>query len=227
MIPTPQTAPPPRLRLHVEPLGRTQWAMIGALLAVAAYAPALKVGLLSDDYTLAFSAPGGWTDWAFMQPNPHIRFYRPVGLLLTWHVQRLLWGLDPLPYHLVGLALHAVVVALLVGWLAALTGRPRLAGAAGALFAVLPLHLEAVAWVSAQWDLWAAAFGLTSLWAFTHWWQRGDRWAYALAWLAFAIGLLSKESLITFLPLFVVVAWYATPRLGRAAGVRLIAALVP
>ena len=69
--------------------------------------------------------------------------YRPL-LLLSYGVERWLHGNRPLPFHLVNIALHAGVTLLLAVWLLALRfpRGPVLAGAA--LFAVVPIHVEAV-----------------------------------------------------------------------------------
>ncbi len=227
-------APPVTAPVRPDPMsaGRSgrrwgAWVAVVPLLAVLAYAPVVGVGFLSDDFALLLNTNGGWDDWGFLLPNSLAIFYRPVGLLLTWRLGRLIWGLDPLPYHLIGLALHAIVAGLLVAWLVALTDRRRLAWGAGALFAVFPLHLEALAWLSAQWDVWAAAFGLGSLWAFTRWWRGGGLPLYLIAGVMLVLGLLSKESLLAFLPLYAVVGWFLTPRLDRSALRRLGGALLP
>ena len=65
--------------------------------------------------------------------------------------------------------------------------------ATGSLFAVYPLHTEAVGWLAAQWDLWATMFGLLGLWLYSMWWRRGARSLYALALLCFFLGVFSKR----------------------------------
>lgn len=182
-----------------------------------AYAPALRVGFIQDDFiwlrdSRAFPAPDLWT---YLLPAPdleHWFFYRPVSDLLTWKLGYLLWGFNPFPYHLIGLLLHAGTATFLALWLAAASARPVLGWLAGSLFAVYPLHMEVVAWLSAQWDAWALFFGLLSLWMFTVWWRTGRTRLYLLALLSYGLGVFSKESLLTFLPLFAVSVWYTSPR---------------
>jgi hypothetical protein len=100
---------------------------------------------------------------------------------------------------------------------------------AGAIFAVLPIHLEAVGWLAAQWDLWATLFALLSLLLFTRWWKatQPSGYFYAGSVLCFALGLFSKESLITFIPLIGLSAWVAVPPSGRQSRRRLGYAMLP
>src|SRR3712207_6273716 len=127
------------------------WALI-PLLAVLAYASVLCIGFLSDDNILLSMARSEGVTLQGLLPDPVWPGYRPVGALLTWRLGWLLWGPNPVPYHLVGLLVHASTSLVLGLWLSELTTRRALGWLAGALFAVFPLHLEAVGWLAAQWD---------------------------------------------------------------------------
>jgi hypothetical protein len=216
---------PPRAGFRpVRRLG--PWLLI-PLLAVIAYGPALGIGFLSDDFVLLTQSRQD-VGFSRLLPDSGWFFYRPVGTLLTWDLGGRWWGMDPGPYHLVSLALHAVTALALAGGVSVATGRRGPGLLAGALFAVFPLHLEAVGWTAAQWDLWAAAFGLGGLWAFTAWWRAGrGPGAYLLALLGYALGLFSKESLLAFLPLYGLAAWLARPPTTRRDWGRLGLALLP
>lgn len=204
------------------------WYWVGVpLLAILACATVLRVGFLADDYTLLAQARSGSEGLGVFLPSPQWIFYRPVGTLLTWQLGWLLWGYDPLPYHIVGLLLHAGAVLALGLWASELTGRGWLGWLAGALFAVFPGHLEAVAWVAAQWDLWAALFAFLGLWLFTGWWRRGGANRYLPSMLLFGLSVFSKESVLTFLPVFALSAWYLMPRNKWSEWRRLGLALLP
>jgi tetratricopeptide (TPR) repeat protein len=82
---------------------------------------------------------------------------------------------------------------------------PRAAGAAAALFAVHPLHTDAVTSIVGRADVWAALACMIVWWLH----RRPARAATAAAPLAFAIGLLSKESAIAVLPLLALSDWRA------------------
>jgi hypothetical protein len=212
------------------------WAGV-PLLALAAYAPVLRIGFVSDDLVLMYQAASSGIDPTIFVPQPHWYLYRPLGTMLVWQVGWQLWGFNPLPYHLQGLLLHAGVSLLIGLWLAAVTDRRSLGWVAGALFAVFPLHLEVVGWVAAQWDALAAFFGVLSLYLYTVWWKKmnadpsrgssdrvktGHRYAslalyiphilYVLSILLYTAAIFTKESLLLFLPMFPIAAWLATPR---------------
>lgn len=139
---------------------------------------------------------------------------------LTWLSHALdvtLFGLAPGPHHAVNVLWHAVdaVLAFLLLWRA--TGALWTSAACAALFAWHPLRAESVAWVSERKDVLSAFFFLLSLWAWAGF-ARADTsrehpaatarggvppgraarsaW-YALALLAFALGLLAKPMLVT------------------------------
>ncbi|MBF6612148.1 MAG: hypothetical protein IVW55_03380 [Chloroflexi bacterium] len=213
--------------LPVAQFRRWYWAFI-PLLAVAAYATVIRVGFLSDDLGLYFIAGNKQGIAQTLLPDSGQIWYRPIGFLITWQLGRQLWGDNPFPYHLIGLLVHAAAALALGLWLAEATSRRSLGWLAGALFAVFPLNLEAVGWVAAQWDAWATLFGLLSLWLFTRWWRsQGDAPLYLLSALSFLLGVFTKESLFTFLPLYALSAWVATPRFSRPRLRKLAVSLIP
>src|SRR5574341_667487 len=116
------------------------------------------------------------------------RRYRPLAAV-SYVLNYAIGGPGPLGYHLVNLLLHALVSWLfyLVTLEVGLSGGAALVAAV--LFALHPLHTEAVAWVSARPELLMSLGVLASLW----WAIRGYRW---LALAAFAWGLLSKEQAV-------------------------------
>ncbi len=137
-------------------------------------------------------------------------FYRPL-VSLNYFLDYRLWGLNPTLSHLVSIGWHLVCVAL-VGVVAVRWGRlmgvdlarlPQVAPFSMLVFALLPAHAEAVAWIASRADLIATAFGLISLICMGEAVRR-SRWSWydGLAWLAFGIGLFTKES-VALLPLMV------------------------
>lgn len=111
---------------------------------------------------------------------------------LLWHVG----GGSALPFHVTGVLVHAVCT-LQVARLAVDLGIPRPAATLGAcLFAVLPIHVDAVASVVGQADVWSTLFLVLALRA----WLRGRWWTLAFA----ALAVLSKESGVVVLPALIV-----------------------
>ncbi|MEZ5353487.1 MAG: tetratricopeptide repeat protein [Bryobacteraceae bacterium] len=118
---------------------------------------------------------------------------------LTWMSHMLdysLFGADFGAHHLENLVLHAIN-CLLLFWLArAMTGRLWPSAIVALLFAVHPMHVEAVAWLADRKGLLATLFWLLSL---SFWVKRspGDRLHYGLSLLSFGLGLLCKPTIVT------------------------------
>lgn len=87
--------------------------------------------------------------------------YRPA-TFFSYYLQVHLSGLNPLPFHAVNLALHGAVAALIYTLLSPLIGL-ALAFAAALLFAIHPIHVEAVANISGRAELLAAFFTLAAI----------------------------------------------------------------
>ena len=128
--------------------------------------------------------------------------YRPL-TILSYRVQFLLTGLSPWSWHLVNILLHGVVTALVFLVLTRVSGSVPTAAAASILFAVHPIHAEAVVSVVGRAELLAALFLLAA------WWWRAS---LAVALPLFLCAMLSKESAIV-LPALLVLG----DRLGACA----------
>jgi hypothetical protein len=223
---TGSSAPLPPLPSPTFP--RWAWAIIPAL-AILAYVTVLRIGFLSDDYILLDQARYNVGGLSILLPRADFEFLRPVGTFLTWQLGWPLWGYNPLPYHIIGLLIHALAALFLALWISDLTRQPYTGWLAGALFAVYPINTEAVGWLASQWDVWAVMFGLLSLWLFTRWWRHPSHPAflYWLSALAFGLGLFSKESLLAFLPVYALVVWFVTPSSSRLPWRRFFLAMIP
>lgn len=120
---------------------------------------------------------------------------------LTWLSLLLdvrLFGIGPAGFHGTNTALHALAACLLYAALHAATGRLGASAFAAALFALHPIHVESVAWISERKDVLAGVCGFASLWAYVGYARRGGALRYlgVLAW--FALGLAAKPSLVTW-----------------------------
>lgn len=166
---------------------------------VLAYANSLPNGFTMDDELYIARNPQvtEHTLRLLFQANAMSSVFRPVTFAtLAWNWMAA--GYQPFGYHLVNLFLHAGVVALLLLVLRNLLGASPngafISFVAAALFALHPIHTEAVSSVVGRSELLAAGF-LLAAWLF-HLLDRP-----ALASLAFALALLSKESAIGLLPI--------------------------
>ena len=90
-----------------------------------------------------------------------------------------------------------------------------------ALFALHPLHVESVAWVTERKDVLSAFFGLLSLWAYVRFIEKFKvqsskfKVYYAFSLLFFALGLMSKPVLVTLPFVMLLLDWWP---LGRVTG---------
>jgi hypothetical protein len=181
-------------------------------LACAALFPALFAPFVADDYfhvveasqlrealtrgwVLPIHLGGAW--W-----TPHglaVEYFRPM-IVVSFAIDRLLYGLHAAGYHLTNLVLHAV--ATLLAWAVArrVLGSTFGAWASAALFAVHPCHVQAVGWISGRTDVLASLFYLGALVLYLESRERpGARVPLALLSVAvFLLALLSKEMAITF-----------------------------
>jgi len=128
-----------------------------------------------------------------------------AGYAMNWHpvtwlshmLDIQLFGLAPGPAHLVNLLLHTFNVLLLFWFLASTTGARGASWFVAALFAVHPLHVESVAWVSERKDVLSTLFWMLTLVTYARYVRRPDLRRYLLVVTCFAIGLMAKPMLVT------------------------------
>jgi len=157
-----------------------------------------------------------WDDGLLIYENPIVREISPVTLkaafttydpelyipltLVSYQMDYAIGGTHPFIYHFGNLILHTLNALLVTLFLYLLSRRFWVALFCGILFAVHPLHTEAVAWASARKDVLSSFFFLFSLVTYVIYAQRSSRRSYRLSLASFLLGLLAKVSIIT-LPL--------------------------
>ena len=218
------------------------WALAGAvgLVAVAVYLPALANGFTN------------WDDTGYVVNNPHLapldaRFLAWAFTALrqgNWHpltwlslgVDHALFGSDPLGYHLVNVLLHgatALIVVLLVGALFARARGARdgqgLAAAAivGLIFAVHPLHVESVAWVSERKDVLCGVFYLLAVLCYLRFAEHRRQVQYLASLGAFALALLAKPMAVSLPLVLLIMDAYPLARLTRPGWTPVVVEKVP
>ncbi len=202
-----------------------KWLVAGGLVAAVflAYQPVWHCGFIwdDDDYVTAnktlLDRNGLERIWSDRNSNPQ---YYPLVHTTFW-IEHHLWGLNPLGYHLVNVALHAANVVLL--WL--VLRRLNVPGAfwAAGLFALHPVMVESVAWVTERKNVLSALFYLCSFWSLLCFWPperavpRPDgRWRYYFGALAlFAAALFSKTVACSLPAAFLLIRWWKLGRLTR------------
>jgi Flp pilus assembly protein TadD len=143
-------------------------ALAVALLALLVFARTFDFGFLiwDDDQHVTANArldpPTPASLWTFWQA-PFLGLYVPVSYTLFWFEAWITNGPDPRVFHGVSVLLHAANAALVVALLTRVGARPFGAAIGGLVFALHPLQVESVAWISEQRGLLAAFFGLAGL----------------------------------------------------------------
>ncbi len=179
---------------------------------IAAYLPALSAGFIWDDdghVTRADlrSLAGLFRIW--FEPGATQQYY-PLLHSAFW-VEHLFWGDAPLGYHLVNILLHAANACLF----AALLRRLAIPGAwlAALLFALHPVAVESVAWITERKNTLSTLFYLGS--ALTYFRYRAERRApaYLAATLLFVAALLTKTVTATLPAALLVLVWWQNGRL--------------
>jgi len=172
---------------------------------------------------------GLWEIW--FKPGATCQYY-PLSFTVFW-AEYQLWGLHPLGYHLVNIALHCVVAVLL--W--QILKRLGVGGAwlAGAIFALHPVCVMSVAWMTELKNTLSASLALGAGWAYLRYAGLGVynvsasgrvAWRYGvLSLVLFLLAMLAKTA-VSFLPAtLLLVVWWQRGRVGWREVVPLVGML--
>ena len=132
--------------------------------------------------------------WAFT--STYMTNWHP----LTWLSHMLdvkLFGLHPGGHHLTSVLFHALNALLLFGVLRALTRAFGPSLFVAAMFAVHPLHVETVAWVSERKDVLSTFFALASISTYVAYARRPGPGRYIALAMLLALGLMAKPMMVT------------------------------
>lgn len=202
------------------------WVQGLALVALVAicYLPALRAGYVMDDDSYVTdnqtlrSLDGLRQIW--FEPNSRPQYYPLMNTTLWAGYQ--LWGADPLGYHVVNIVLQMCTV--LLAWKILLRLQARGAWLAAALFAVHPVCVESVAWVTKLMNVQSMLLALGAMWCYLRFdppepkrggsGKDGRRWGYYWRSLAlFVAALLSKTVAGGLWIVLLVVYWWKRGRL--------------
>ena len=146
--------------------------------------PYVKEGLSGDSLSWAFSN--------FEAANWHPATW------LSLMIDVELFGVDPGASHRVNVGFHLANTLLLFWLLFQASGAKWRSAVVAALFAVHPLHVESVAWISERKDVLSTFLGLLCLLAYVSYGKTKRRDRYLLCILFLALGLMAKPMLVTF-----------------------------
>jgi protein O-mannosyl-transferase len=227
-----------------------------ALATLAVYFPVRHYGFVNyDDSGYFFSNPRVLTGLTW--PNIHWAF--TSGQDANWHpltwlslmLDATLFGTGPAAPHLTNVLLHTANSILLFLLLLRLTKAIWRSAAVAMLFAVHPLHVESVAWISERKDVLSAFFGLLALLCYVRYVElvrdrvernpiaseTGENWRafiagspwlfYAGALFFFACGLMSKPMVVTLPCLLLLLDFWPLQRLNGSTGRRMMIEKIP
>lgn len=138
---------------------------------------------------------------------------------LTWLSLMLdseLFGLKAGVFHATNLLIHIANTLLLFLVLRKMTGSLWCSGFVAAVFALHPLHVESVAWVSERKDVLSALFWLLTMWGYADYVQCGGRLRYLLTLLFFGLGLMAKPMLVSLPIVMLLLDYWPLSRLQTA-----------
>lgn len=203
---------------------RALGAAVIVLLATLAYLPAMSGKFVWDDNSwttgilpLLENGSGLWRMW--FEPTALQQYYPLAGT--TFWMDYHLWGFQPLPYHVENLSLH--LLSVLFFW--ELLRRLKVPGAwlAAAIFAVHPVMVESVAWITERKNVLSLALYLGALLAyfrFARFWVENEKvrsgrrdWlAYALAVGLFLGAMLAKSTAFSLPAVILLITWWKRGR---------------
>ncbi len=176
--------------------------------------PALNGTLLWDDdghvtKPALRSLEGLWHIWFTLGATQQ---YYPLLHSAFW-LEHSLWGDAVFGYHLTNVVLHSIAALMLVG----IVKRLKIPGAwlAGFLFALHPVTVEAVAWISEQKSTLSAVFYLSAALVYLHFDQTRKRSQYFAALVLFILALLSKSVTATLPAALLVIFWWQRGKLDN------------
>lgn len=204
-------------------------AAVLTAVTVGSFWKAIGAGLVFDDKQYVLGNPHvqnglNWVDIKWALTGMFASNWHP----LTWMSHMLdsqIWGLDPFGPHLVNVLLHVANVLLLFHVLRRMTGLLWTSAFVAALFAVHPLHVESVAWISERKDVLSTLFWMLTMLAYVRYAERPGVGRYVLVAALFALGLMSKPMLVS-VPLVLLLMDY-WPLRRKAPWTRLILEKAP
>jgi Flp pilus assembly protein TadD len=149
--------------------------------------------------------------WAFTETHRAAHWHP-----LTWLSLMLdsdLFGIEhPGGYHLTNVILHTANAVILFLLLRDLTAAVWPSAFVAAVFAVHPVHVESVVWITERKDMLSGLFGLLALWAYARYASRPSMGRYLAVVVALALGLMAKPVLVTWPAIFLLLDYWPLKR---------------
>lgn len=176
-----------------------------------------------------------YDDGEYVNNNPHVRqglTIRGISWAFTsfhsanWHpvtwlshmVDCQLYGMNPGRHHLTNLIFHIANTLLLCLVLFRMSGKIRQSAFVAALFALHPLHVESVAWISERKDVVSTFFWMLTLLSYAWYAEKPGLNRYLPALIFFILGLMSKPMLVTLPFVLLLLDYWPLGRISHGAG---------
>jgi len=134
--------------------------------------------------------------------------YHPLAILsltIDYHF----FGMNAFPFHLVNLLMHLANVALVFWFVFLLVKRVEAAVIVSILFAIHPMHVESVSWISERKDVLYTLFFLASLISYLFYVRHEKKYRYLIfSLILFCLSLLSKPAAVCLAPVVVLMDYY-------------------
>jgi hypothetical protein len=197
----------------------TYWGVAGAEFSVF------------DDPGYVFDHPRvgaglSWSNVRWALTHQHEAMWHPL-TTLSHMLDVQLFGLNPGPHHIENVLLHAISSVLLFFAMTRLTGSVNRSGCVAAVFALHPLHVESVAWISERKDVLSGLFFMLTLLAYASYVRRPGLRRYLLVAFALTAGLLCKPMLVTTPFVLLLIDYWPLDRGCEVRWTRLVAEKLP
>ena len=215
-LPASKVSPESGLRTAASATQRWKWFGIGAFIFAAAIAvmwPTTKGDFYSDDGFYIQNNPlldqPGRIWKAFFVPGSFIEYY-PIEQSLQWLLY-LCFGQHPFGYHIVNLVLHGINA--LAVWYFLRKFNLRLAWLGGLIYAIYPLSVETVGFISEFKNTLSLAPFIASMCFYLNYARDGKKSAYWFSLAFYAVAMMCKISMMAFPAVLLLYAWYLRGRI--------------
>jgi tetratricopeptide (TPR) repeat protein len=171
--------------------------------------PAITSGLNPHGIIYAFS-------------GRHARNWHPL-TTLSHMLDCQLWGVRAGGHHFTNIVLHTIAVVLLFLVLQQMTGAIWQSAFVAAFFAIHPLHVESVTWISERKDVLSAVFFALTLGAYARYVRSPSIGRYLTMSILFALGLMSKPMLVTVPLVLLLLDYWPLQRFGGRSSIKRLA----
>jgi len=211
------------------------------LLTLALYFPGSKFEFLNYDFINLDDVPFVQDNphlhqgvhalsWAFkaglLEDSPHVDYWQPL-TVFSRALEVSCFGMRPQMMHLVNLLFHLFNTVLLYKVLWQMTGSERRSALAALLFAIHPLRVESVMWITERKDVLCGFFSMLTLWSYDRYRLKKNLPRYLLTGTFIAFSLMAKPSAITLPLILSLLDFWPFQRFRRESPASLVMEKIP